>query len=262
MHKNTEIALFFEKSEVTKISIGTMHNKGMRSYQEDSYGYTSAANSHGAKKRCFVAAVSDGMGGMCGGKEISSYAVSAMLEFDSRINTLRTMSECFRTAFNEINSEVLYRGIGGGATLCAVCCTKQGVFWGAIGDSRIYLFRSGRLYQLSRDTDYMDVLLDSVIKGDISFSDALCDPQKDSLAAYIGADAELLPDCNILPLSPHKSDGILICTDGVYNALSDAELVGMLSLSAQESVDAISEAIIGRLIPDQDNNTAIVLKFD
>ncbi len=66
---------------------------------------------------------------------------------------------------------------------------------------------------------------------------------------------------NIRPLVPRSGDKVLICSDGVYNALTDKEMAAALSLPAQNAADSIASGIIGKNYSNQDNNTAVVLEF-
>lgn len=60
---------------------------------------------------------------------------------------------------------------------------------------------------------------------------------------------------------PRKGDKILICSDGVYNALPAAELLSALESPAAEAAELIEKMVLSKGYPDQDNFTAIVLEF-
>lgn len=70
-----------------------------------------------------------------------------------------------------------------------------------------------------------------------------------------------MPDVNIRPLVPRSGDKLLICSDGVYNALSDEEMSLALYKPAQQAADALASAIINKNYTNQDNNTVVVLEF-
>ncbi len=260
MGNEFKISVFFDDSDVTAVSIGNIQHQGKRDYQEDSFGYTSLEQDEVYDKG-FIAVVSDGMGGMSNGDEISRYAVSAMLEMRDQTDKMTPVHIRFTQMLNRINDAVVNKGTGGGATICAVFCTQNGIFWCSSGDSRIYLKRDKTLTQLSRDFDYMDILLDRVIDGEISMEEALNDPQKDNLAAYVGLNEKLSPDVNIRPFIPCKGDRLLICSDGVYNAIPGDELSQILTLQAQDSADEIRRSILRKNYDNQDNFTAVVLEF-
>lgn len=260
MGNEFKIALYIDGSNVTAVSIGNTQHQGMREYQEDSFGYTNL-NQSNIQETGFAAIVSDGMGGLSSGDEVSRYSVSALSEAIERFDRSAPADVYFRNVFNDINNAVTSGGTGGGATLSAVYCTQKGVFWGSTGDSRIYFCRRNKLYQLSRDFDYMDMLLDRVIDFDMTMDEALSDPKKDNLAAYIGSGEYITPDTALKPLLPYAGDRILICSDGVYNALSETELISCFRGGAQNSADMIGQAVLNKGYRNQDNFTAIVLEF-
>lgn len=252
------VSLRIYGSDIREISIGNGQNRGARDYQEDSFGYTPLDK---AESEGFVAVVADGMGGLSAGDKVSAYAVSSILRMRTAIEGNMPVHVKFRQMISAINREVVLGGSGGGCTFAAVFCRSDGVYWCSVGDSRIYLMRGGMLFQLSEDGDYQNQLLDEVIAETLRFEELLENGKKDSLVQYIGSTDEPRPDVNILPLIPRVGDRLLICSDGVYNALSDEEIVRALSCHAQDAADALMSAILNKKYENQDNNTAIVLEF-
>ena len=63
------------------------------------------------------------------------------------------------------------------------------------------------------------------------------------------------------PLIPEKNDKLLMCSDGVYNALSSDELSEALSYPAGEAAVKIENLVISKGYSNQDNFTAVVLEF-
>ncbi len=259
MAGNFTISLPIFDTDIKGIGIGNSQHQGMRPYQEDSFGYSSIEQSeiddHG-----FVAVVSDGMGGLSCGDKVSKYAVCAAQSIFGSYST-EPVHIRFARAVNNISTTVTQSYSGGGATMSAVYCTSQGIYWCSTGDSRIYLCRNGRLHQLTRDFDYADRLLDRVISGELTFDEADSDPKKDSLAEYIGSGEVLHPDVNIKPFVPEVGDKLLICSDGVYNALSDNELLVQLVKAPQQCADGILTAVLNKEYENQDNFTSVILEF-
>lgn len=245
-------------SDVKEIAIGNGQNRGARDYQEDSFGYTPLGK---AESEGFVAVVADGMGGLSAGDKVSAYAVSSILNMQTTLDGNMPVHVKFRQMLSAINQEVVAGGTGGGCTFAAVFCRSDGVYWCSVGDSRIYIMRNGMLSQLSEDGDYQNQLLDDVIARTLSFEDMIENEKKDSLVQYIGNREEPDPDVNIRPLIPRAGDRLLICSDGVYNALSDEEMLCALTYHAQDAANALMNAIIGKNYTNQDNNTAVVLEF-
>lgn len=258
MKQDYSVRLKIAQSDVKRIAIGNSQHRGARPYQEDSFGYTPLNK---AEKDGFVAVVADGMGGLSAGDKVSSYTVSALLEMRYQVSDMTPVPKRLRQMICAINDKVSSSGIGGGCTSAAVFCCAQGVFWCSVGDSRIYIRRDGMLFQLTEDGDHASDLLDEVIAGELTFDEMMCDEKKDSLVQYIGCGKTLSPDISISPLIPHSGDRLLICSDGVYNALTVGEMSRALELSAQQAADELLEKILGKNYTNQDNCTAVVLEF-
>lgn len=117
------------------------------------------------------------------------------------------------------------------------------------------------IFQLSEDGNYQNRLLDDVIAEKLTYESMADNDKKDSLVQYIGSKNEPEPDVNIFPLIPESGDKLLICSDGVYNALSQEEISHALTITAQEAADALIEEIAKKNYENQDNNTAVVIEF-
>lgn len=245
-------------SDVKQIILGNAQDRGSRPYQEDSFGYTPLDK---AGKEGFSAVVADGMGGLAAGDKVSAYAVSGLLSMGGRIKGKMPVHLEFAKLISEINRSVVYGGSGGGCTFAAVYCCRSGVYWCSVGDSRIYIFRGGLLFQLSEDGDYQNQLLDDVIAEEMTFEEMMENEKKDSLVQYIGSTSEIVPDMNIRPLLPSSGDKLLICSDGVYNALSVEEMEQAMQYPAHQAADALLSFIKSKNYDNQDNNTSIVLEF-
>lgn len=258
MGQDFSVRLKINGSDVKRIAIGNSQHRGARPYQEDSFGYTPLDR---AEKDGFAAVVADGMGGLSAGDKVSAYAVSAMLEMRYQVQSMSPVPVRFRQMLSAINDKVCSSGIGGGCTAAAVFCCSEGVYWCSVGDSRIYIQRDGMLFQITEDGDHQNDLLDEVISGELDFDEMMSDESKDSLAQYIGFKGTLKPDVSISPLIPRVGDRLLICSDGVYNALSVGEMSRALALSAQNAADALLNGILQKNYQNQDNCTAVVLEF-
>lgn len=258
--KNAFIRIKFAGSKVGKVAFGCLNNQGARNYQEDSFGFSSIEPAE-VKRQGFTAVVADGMGGLSGGAQISGYAVSAFLEMQKNRYQNVPVNLYLAQSLRTINNSVVSSGMKGGTTCAAVICLPVGLYWCTAGDSRIYLARDGKLTALNEDTDYLNRLIEQVISGELSYEEAGNDEKKDALAQYIGYKGEINPDVNPKPFTPGIGDKILICSDGVYNALPAAELLEALESPASEAADLIEKKVLSKGYPNQDNFTAIVLEF-
>lgn len=254
------VRMKFKGSEARRIAFGSISNRGARDYQEDNFGFSSF-ESENVKNYGFSAVVADGMGGLSGGDRISAYVVSAMLEMQKSRNADAPVHIYLSQALQMINDSVLASGIRGGSTAVAVTCLPDGIYWCTVGDSRVYLFREGKLIALNEDNDHMNDLIEKVIAGDMTFEEAYGDSKKDALAQYVGHKGGISPDGNSKPFTPQKNDKLLLCSDGVYNALTTAELMESLKLEPYAAAQEIENKVLAKHYSNQDNFTAVVLGF-
>ena len=109
---------------------------------------------------------------------------------------------------------------------CAVCLVQQHASWWAhIGDSRLYHVRDGKVMARSRDHSHVELLLR---EGLISDEQAHNHPMRNFVESCLGGDP-ILPDMSLTrrrPLEPN--DVVMGCTDGLWGALTDAEIAAEL----------------------------------
>ncbi len=243
---------------ISKLALGTCQGKGARPYQEDSFGFSSIDNKV-IRQRGLTAVVADGMGGLSESNLISSMLVKQFVDADFGTEEQIPMRSRFCDCVWRANDAA--QGSGGGSTLVAVYCCQDGVYWCSVGDSRLYLYRNGKLFQVTADMDYEQKLFQEVLEGTMLYDEVEEDPQKSALVQYIGMQGRPLPECSVLPFRPDAHDKLLICSDGVYNALNERELISVLEKPAQQAADSIQQMIMAKAYSNQDNFTAIVLEF-
>ena len=91
------------------------------------------------------------------------------------------------------------------------------------GDSRAYLYRDGRLAQLTHDHSYVQELVDC---GTITVEEAEHHPQKNIITKALGVDYRLDSEFTTAPLQ--KGDILLLCSDGLTNAVPREQLEQLL----------------------------------
>ncbi|RJR25521.1 serine/threonine-protein phosphatase, partial [Candidatus Microgenomates bacterium] len=211
-------------------------------------------------------AVFDGMGGMSGGKEAASRAnlvFSRKLKgFSSNSNEFearRTLEEAFIEAGRGVRNGVPESGTTAVAALFVEGGKK--VVIGNIGDSRVYLYRDGRLEQITKDHNPLNEMVDA---GKITPSEAKAVDQakneselknlrpevglfykhRNKLVRYLGSDEEELPDIFVLALKP--GDRIIGVTDGVSDNLTDEEIKEALFGNSKQVAKRLVEKALER----------------
>lgn len=241
-------------------SVGRSHNIGMRNYQQDSFGQTPILNNQG-----LLAVVADGMGGLSNGEKVSQRIVMKALDYGVRLantpnaDTLVHMVNVINQDINQmLGEENLFKS---GSTLVATMVVKDHLWWASVGDSRIYLYRNGYLNQLTRDHDLLQEWLTEVNKGQMSYEQAVSNPDGRKLTSFIGMGKLRYIGYNKVPFLLHPGDRILLMSDGVYGTVSNDEMVQILKAhtNVQDAADAVSGKIEAAKRRHQDNYTIMIL---
>src|SRR5688500_17328067 len=106
-----------------------------------------------------------------------------------------------------------------GATFTGIGITPDGVDIIQVGDSRAYLIRNGKIYQITKDQSLVQQLIDA---QQISAEEAETHTLKNVILQALGAQNEIYPVA--ARLSPSRDDVLLICSDGLSNKVSAADL--------------------------------------
>ncbi len=249
------------QNEPLKLSFGKLQQIGKRSSQQDSFGL------FGVNEGLF-AVVADGMGGLKDGDRVSQKIVQT-IESDCRSMSLDQLSDNLMGIVSHANDEVsrmlgpdeIYKS---GSTLVAVVAEPHQFRWISVGDSRIYLYRAGRLLQLNREHIFEADLLMRAVNHQISFQDAKSNPKRKSVSSFIGMGDLKYVDEMLRPIRSLQGDRILICSDGIFNTIKEPRIEAVLSNYPDPKQAAIMlETIVTQANnPHQDNFTAIILSYD
>ena len=199
---------------------GITDRGNVRDKNEDSYLVELEQNN--------IMAVADGMGGHNGGAVASSTAIEMIEEIDFNCND--NYNKYFEDIFGEINNNIINKGLndislkGMGTTLslCLIC--EDNLYYGHVGDSRIYLYRNKSLNKISTDHSYVDQLIS---RGKISEEEAFSHPKRNILTQAIGLERNLDLDTGKIELNP--GDYILICSDGLTDMIREKDVELMIS---------------------------------
>jgi protein phosphatase len=216
----------------------------------------------------FVFAVSDGMGGANSGEFASRIAVEKITHLLPRSFRMGArgidsgFADILPEVFSAIHQDMLKMGqsyeecAGMGATLSLCWFTPERMFFGHIGDSRIYyLPKVGQFSQLTHDHTYVGWLKRT---GKINEREARTHPQRNSLNQALGAGNQII-DPHIGAVSIQPGDRFLICSDGLTDGLWDGSLEDMLRSSVP--VHDLARTLVEKSVNEsgRDNTTALVV---
>lgn len=218
--------------------------------------------------------VADGMGGHNSGEVASGLAAEQIRKFARALladgkNILppgadpkepareQQLVYCVKNA-NEIIYEkgrAMPKDAGMGTTVVAVLADAKSATVAHVGDSRLYLYRRGRLDQLTEDHSLVG---DQMRRGLISPEEAAKSNLQNILTRAVGAEAAVKVDVATHPLFPN--DVLLLASDGLMKMLKDSEIAAVVA------EDASPRVLVRRLIEKSrgagglDNVTIVALR--
>jgi serine/threonine protein phosphatase PrpC len=237
---------------MTTLRAGSATDVGrIRNNNQDSFRLIDAADTY---------VVADGMGGHQGGEVASALAVEEV-EANLGAPTLEDLKESVRRAnrkiFTTAGGDVDLHGMG--TTTCAVRLVPSDdgdeIAWVNVGDSRIYLLRDDRLIQLSRDHSLVEDLLRD---GQITADEAAVHPQRNILTRALGIDLDV--DVDGGTVLPFTGDRFLLCSDGLFNEVTEPEMRS--TLRNVDDPEAAAQELV-RMANDsggRDNITVVIVE--
>lgn len=221
--------------------------------------------------------VADGMGGHEAGDLASRIAVDTVVEFirntsenqeitwpyqrdDTLSYNMNRLAVAIKLANKKIYTTSRRRNLEGmGTTVAATFydpAISNTLYIGHVGDSRIYRFRNSHLERLTRDHSLLN---DSLERGDITESDVDNFPYKNIITRALGVDENV--EVDILEAEISTNDTFLICSDGLSNEISDADMADILA--AESDLAKSTQTMINRANDrgGHDNMSVIVVRF-
>jgi protein phosphatase len=219
-----------------------------------------------------VAVVADGMGGHKGGEVASRTAIIVFfhLLFDTPDWVLRVdehnaqkILDRAATRYRSLDELLAERARvdpelqGMGTTMTLTYSIGLDLFLAHVGDSRAYLCREGVLRQLTRDHTHVQQLVDA---GMLSREQAATHRLRNVLTNVLGGGLPL-SDVDVHRVGLAAGDTVLLCSDGLYDAVRDEEITSILgeATSARDACRALVDRALARNASD--NVTVVVSRY-
>lgn len=245
-----------------KIEAGTGQHIGDRSEQQDRVALYTAPKAPGY----VMAVIADGMGGMSGGamaaEQVLRTARQAFDQFSPQTDDLRRMLEGIaRDAHTVIKLTAFASEKNPHSTMAVLVLTpEREAMWAHVGDSRLYYFDGPNCMHRTIDHSYVQTLVD---QGKLAPEDAPYHPMANILVSALGShDNE--PEVTLGRSAGLKvGDAFLLCTDGLWHYLNDAELGAAIAMNSPRQA---SEMLIAKVRErssgtSADNNTLAIIKL-
>jgi len=211
-------------------------------------------------------AVLDGMGGANAGDvaaRLASETIVACIRQNQRIRRRwphqlleRALHAAAIEVFTAAGERLEYRGMGTTVVACLVIEPTL-VVVGHAGDSRAYLLRDGELAALTRDHTVAQRLVDARV---LSVNAMERSPHRHLLTRNLGHTCGVYPD--VLEQKLRPGDRLLLCSDGLYGAIPDHAIQGVLGASNTAEQIAHRLVELARRGAASDNISAVVLAVD
>ncbi|HTN47349.1 MAG TPA: protein phosphatase 2C domain-containing protein [Flavipsychrobacter sp.] len=206
--------------------------------------------------------VADGMGGHHAGEIASQIACETMLKYTLQnrndppgnllSNAIQAAHGAIRKAGNENPSQ---RGMGTTAT--AVMIKDNTLSFAHVGDSRLYHFSAGSLRQLSKDHTLVNQMYEN---GEISLAQRDTHAMRNVLLQALGTVNAIVPQTAVVPIALQVTDKLLLCSDGLYDVFSDAQLQNLMRMNDPALIlECFRTIAMERRASD--NFTAVLISF-
>ncbi len=248
-----------------KAAVATYHRPKNFKTLPESFGFTDPGNSRKENEDALLLKpsaglwlIADGMGGHSFGSYASQLVVNRIAATDTS-GTIEQALNKIHIALQDVNTHLVKyaqqheQGVCGSTVIGMLMSNNTCVFFWA-GDSRLYLVRDQRISQLSKDHSVEQEKIDKglIEKDDPNFTG------KNLITRAVGGDHQL--DLEISYHQPQPGDQFFLCSDGVYNEISEQEIEKIINMpnSAKERCLTMNEEVISRAA--RDNFTGIIIE--
>lgn len=229
-HSSTgHVALMQKKAGIVvavKTDLGNVRVKN-----EDSADFFCGENEDILREKGCLFFVADGMGGHLAGEVASKMALDIVSTEYFKPSNKGSLEKILAHAFKEANRQIYEHADkhaecdGMGTTCTALVLLGDVLYYAHSGDSRAYLYRNDLLTRITEDHTYVQELVN---KGELSPAEARKHPHRNILTSAMGTSTEFRVDTGKWPVKIEKDDRLLICTDGLHDALDEHEIARVL----------------------------------
>jgi PPM family protein phosphatase len=241
-----------------RFSVYQVSRKGGREKNEDRMGYCYTRDSG-------LFALADGMGGHPEGEVASQLALqtlAAMFQRDSKPtlpDPMRFLNEAIIAGHHQLLRYATQKALIDTPRTTVVACLLQGnaAYWAHCGDSRLYMVRGDKLIARTRDHSYSELqeTMSQVVPMGEKFN-------RNVLFTCLGSPGKPVVD-TVGPLLLQAGDRLLLCSDGLWGSLTDAQITEELARNAiSDSVPELVEQALRIGGPKSDNVSVLAVEWE
>ena len=212
--------------------------------------------------------LADGMGGHSHGELAAEITIKTFMQaFSSEANPRVSdpeefLSRVMRKAHENIIQFAEDQSLlGSPGTTCVVALVQDGrVCWAHAGDSRVYLLRHNKVMAVTHDHSVVQQWADL---GFITEEQMKTHPDRHRITNCLGGEGEMFfvetePETDL-----HQGDVLLLCSDGLWGPLSEAEISTLLLVKPLPvALEELMKLSLEREGIYADNTTAVVACLD
>jgi len=241
-----------------KFVVYQVSRKGGREKNEDRMGYCYTRDAG-------LFALADGMGGHPEGEVASQLALQTLAARFQReaqpglADPLRFLHEAIMTGHHQLLRYATERALVDTPRTTVVASIVQGnaAYWAHCGDSRLYLVRGGKLIARTRDHSYSE--LQDTMSNVVPVGEKV---NRNVLFTCLGSPGKPVVD-TAGPLLLHTGDRLLLCSDGLWGALSDAQITEQLARRpVSDAVPELVEQALRTAGAKSDNVTVLCIEWE
>jgi len=215
-------------------------------------------------------AVADGMGGAAAGEVASKLATEVLDEGFSRyveeiragkpvVGIDKLIDKAIRLANRRVYAAAIkHQGRRGmGTTITCIAIYQRKAYIGHVGDSRAYLMRGKKIYQLTKDHSWVEEQME---RGLLNEHEAESHEWRNLITRALGTRPQVAPD--VIEIAVEKNDVFVISSDGLHGLVKPEEMLAELKRTSnrQLSVEVLIALANERGGPD--NITLIIAEVD
>jgi len=242
-----------------KYDIGTSNRLGNRKSNQDRLGIVESESA-------VLLVVADGMGGhACGDLAAEAAVDCAIREFNNTATPVCDPADFIKNIILHAHHDVvtlssIYKPPLKSRTTCVLCLIQGGIaYWAHVGDSRLYLIREGNVVNRTIDHSRVEELYQ---QGKITEDQKKRHPERNLVTQCIGSRSYGPQPTLSGPCPLQENDVLLLCSDGLWGALSEGRLCEPLREGHLLSgLDALTFDAEQASYPHADNISAAAIRW-
>ena len=234
----------------------------IRDHNEDFVSYWEPADAAEEAENGWLYVVADGVGGADAGEvasELTSqHTINHYLAHANEPDWGQRLLNAMQAANTSLRQYVLERNDNSrmATTMVAAVLQDNHAFIANVGDSRGYLWRNGRIQQITKDQSLVAKLVE---EGAITEAEAHIHPRRNVILYSLGS--ERSPKIDLFEQSLESGDILFLCSDGLTRHVADEEIAQVLK---GEPLEKASVSLIRKANErgGEDNISVAIIRFN